>query len=88
MLTKLADKMPVQGGFAIVPIRPPNGKLLATGARSYSKNITLISTSENPTFEVVGTLPGVARESPSTILVGGRFVVGFGGNDDGYLNDL
>jgi len=75
----LKTKMPTSGGFCTVPIRLPNGKLLVAGALPYSKSITLISCEGKLAFEKIGDIPGRERCLTSIALIGGRFVIGFGG---------
>lgn len=87
-LTILNTCMPTTGGFYTLPIRVPGGKLLVAGANPYSKDITLISFDREPHFERIGSIPGMPRRSASLVLVGGRFVIGFGGFCGVWLNDL
>jgi len=87
-LKKLTTRMPTESGFCTVPIPLPNGKLLVAGADPPSRHIVSISCDEEPKFENVGEIPGEGRSLTSAVLVGGRFVVGFGGKDKEYLEDL
>jgi len=87
-MRKLKTEMPTRHVFRTVPIRIPDGKLLVVGALPGGTDITLISPDEEPTFERIGDIPGVARHSSSITLLADRFVVGFGGVNDNYLDDL
>jgi len=87
-MKKLEAKMPTGRGFCTIPIKVPGRKILVAGAYPCSKDIILISCNENPTFEKVGKIPGEARCWASTILFGERFVVGLGGWNGRWLDDL
>jgi len=85
-IRKLASKVPARWGLCTLPISTPCGELLAAGSFPRSKDITTIALNGEPTFQKVGEAPGVARRSGSLILLGERFVLGFGGS--GSLDDL
>jgi len=87
-MQKLATEMPAAGGFNSLPIRVSERRLLVAGAFPYSRDITLVISKENPRFEKIADIPGPARDSTSAVLVEERVMVGFGGHDRGYLNDL
>jgi len=88
-IRKLEKKMPKKKGFDTLPLRLPDGRLLVTGLHSCSKDITLISCYREPCFPKIGEIPGEKRCGASTVLVGKRFVVGFGGVRSGTnLADL
>jgi len=88
IMKKLVTRMPPDGGFCTLPLRLPNGKLVVAGAWPPSRDITLITCDEEPKFETIGKIPGERRHATSTALIGERFVVGFGGNCNHYLDDL
>jgi len=87
-LKKLSTTMPASQGFCAVPLRLPDGELLVAGARPWSRQLTLLSVDEEPTFKVIGNISGRARCYASTILLGERLVVGFGGYNGAALDDL
>lgn len=87
-IKRLDVEVPAKFGFSVTPIRLPDGKLLVAGADSDSPAIIQISCDGNPQFEKVGVIPGAARRRASSVLVRDRFVVGFGGQGDCYLDDL
>lgn len=87
-LTRMQTRFPVSGGFATVPTRLPDGRLIAAGSWPDSKDITVITVGEDLAFERVGTIPGVERDSASTILIGERFLVNTGGWRMAYLDDF
>ena len=87
-IRKLKTRMPTWGGFATVPIRIADGKLLAVGTNPESTDITLVHCDEKPQFEKIGDIPGEARRNTSSVLIGDRFVVGFGGRNINRLGDL
>lgn len=76
---KLEAQMPTISGFCTLPIALPGGELLVQGARPCSKDIWKIVTAGEPQFKTIAQMPGPVRESPSSILIGKRFVLGFGG---------
>jgi len=80
-MRKLTTEMPGDQGFGVVPLRLPDGRLFVAGAAwPESTDIVLITPNEEPTFEKVGEMPGVPRSGPSTILIGSRLVLSFGGS--------
>jgi len=87
-MKKLLSEMPTDWGFNTLPLCLPNGALLLAGADLPSTDITLLYSDDDPTFRKIGELPGPARCLTSTILIGDRFVVGFGGRADVCLDDL
>jgi len=90
VMRKLETRMPSGGGFRTVPLRLPNDRLLVAGSSSSStsRDITVILPHEEPRFEKAGEIAGPLRCETSTVLIGGRFVVGFGGCNYMYLDDL
>jgi len=87
-MTKHPDHFPVEGGFGTVPLRLPDGKFLVAGAKQKSTDITLITPGEHFHFEKAGDMPGEGMEKVSTILIGERFIVGFGGWNYKDTNDM
>lgn len=87
-MTKQAVTTRTDRGFGSVPIRLSNGELLVAGSIPESMGITRISCLEEPRFEHVGNIPGVSRCAASAILLGARFLVGFGGWNGSSLYDL
>jgi len=86
VMTKHPDHLPIKYGFCVPPLRLPDGRFLVAGGDPYSRAITLITPGEQFSFEKVGEMPGEERCGVSTILIGERFLVGFGGSDD--KNDM
>lgn len=84
---ELNTQMPTDYGFCTVPLRLSNGRLLVAGSDRESTDIVLIICDDEPRFEKIGDIPGKERCNSSTVLIGGRFVVGFGGSP-GPLDDL
>lgn len=75
--------------FRTLPICLPLGKLLMAGSADPSADITIAQPYPDLRLERVGSIPGVARFEASAVLVGERFVLGFGGfSSGGILNDL
>jgi len=87
-IRKLATTMPTEGGFCTVPLHTPDGKLFVAGASPASSDIMFITIDRDPTFEKIGSIPGRARWGASAILIGERFVLGFGGYNYNALDDL
>lgn len=90
-LARLSLKTPTRWGFCSLPTLLPSGELLAAGSFPRSTDITVLSLGDQPSFRKLGDAPGVARRSGSTILLKGRFVLGFGGSgsqDDLWIFDL
>lgn len=85
---KLQKQMPASGRFCGCPLRVSDGKVLVAGSFPLSKDIVMITPERNITFDTVGSVPGVARGWTSTVLLGDRFVAGFGGRSDMLHNDL
>jgi len=81
-MRRLETTMPSYGGFCSLPFCLPNGSLLVVGERLGSDDITLISCGEEPTFDIVGKVPRAKGCYTSLVLVGERFMVGFGGEED------
>jgi len=88
VMTKHSDHLPTEKGFGATPLRLPDGRLLAAGGCPSSTDITLIVPGERFSFEKIGDMPGEWRYCVSIILVKGRFLVGFGGNDDRYMDEM
>jgi len=93
VMTKHQDHLPTTDGLGAPPFRLPDGKLLAAERWTYSTNINLITVGEHFSFEKVGDMPGKGKCLVSTILIGERFVVGFGGQnyddaDEMWIFDL
>jgi len=65
--------------IGVSPLRLPDGSLLVAGQSRSSTAILLVTLEEQLCFQELGHIPGSGREEASTVLVGGRFVVGFGG---------
>jgi len=87
-MRKLATETPAAEGFATLPIRLPNDKLLVAGACPQTNDIILISCGDEPALEKVGEIPGEAKSMLSTVPLGDRFVVGFGGMGESPSDDL
>jgi len=81
-------RLPASEGFGVAPIRLPSGKWLAAGEWPISPDITLISYGKKLSFETIGKIPGAGRCFVTSILLGERFVAGFGGWDGRDSNDL
>jgi len=91
-------------GLSAVPLRLPGGKLLVAGSRGESTDgtdtvgttdsmaVTLVSLDNGVACERacerLGSISGPAREWTSTVLVGQRFAIGFGGYRGVPLGDL
>jgi len=80
VMTKHPDHLPIAGGFGAPPLPLSDGRFLEAGGRPSSTDITLITPGEQFFFEKIGDMPGFGRWFVSTILLGSRFVVGFGGS--------
>jgi len=80
--------VPTTYGFSAVPIRLPDGRLIAAGTNLGSRDIILISCDEEPHFEKIGEIPGPGRICPSGVPIRSRFVVGFGGFNHKRFRDL
>lgn len=87
-LLSLDSRSPAKDGFSCLPIRLSDGKLLVAGSHSYSTSITLITCSEEIQLEKVGDIPGLERRETSMILLAERFVLGFGGYNNFYTDDV
>ena len=87
-MRKLETQMLTEGGLRTLPIRLPDGKLLALGAFFPFIDVTLISCDEGLQFEKIGDIPGVKGKKASPVLVRNRFVVGFGGCNYGDTDEL
>jgi len=87
-MTLLPATAPTSWGFSTLPILLPDGRLLVAGAKPCSTDITLISMGEELRFERAGSMPGDKRWGTSAVLVGDRFVIGFGGEYTRFLGDL
>ena len=61
-IRKLETQMLTEGGLRTLPLRLPDGKLLAFGALFPFVDVTLISCDEGLQFEKVGDTPGVKGE--------------------------
>lgn len=90
---RLAALMPPKWSFFNLPIPISDGKTLVAGAWPPSTNILLLSHGDTLQSKRVGSIPGGARRSVSTVLLKDRFVVGFGGFnwdrfDDMWILDL
>jgi len=79
IMTKHLDHLPIGGGFGVAPLPLPDGRFLAAGGLPPLAAITLITPGEHFSFEKVGDMPGDGRSGVSMILIGERFLVGFGG---------
>jgi len=89
VMTKHPDHLPMRKGFVAVPLRLPDGRFLIAGGRPDLTDITVITVGERFSFEKIGNIPGEGRCDVSTIFIGGRFIVGFGGwNDEDNMNEL
>jgi len=88
LMTKHQDNVPMVKGFGAPPLLLPDGKFLAAGGCPYSTKITLITPGKRFSFEKIGDMPGEGRDSVSTILIGERFVVGFGGRKGKSVDDM
>jgi len=89
LMTKHPDYLPMLWRFRAPPLRLPDGRFLAAGGYPYSTDISLITPGEHFSFEKIGDIPGEERDSVSTILIGERFVVGFGGwHDKRHMDDM
>jgi len=86
VMTKHPDHLPVGDGFSATPLRLPDGRFLVAGGWPDSTSIVLITPGEQFSFEKVGDIPGEGRYGVSTILIGERFVLGFGGRNS--ANDI
>jgi len=84
VMTKHPDQLPVEEGFDTVPLGLPDRRFLAAGGCPSSTDITLITPGERFSFDKVGDMPGEGKDDVSTILIGERFVVGFGGRRRNY----
>jgi len=72
-----------------VPAYVEGDKLLVAGSNPASTDITLISSGWKIDFRTVGTIPGPPRSQASITLLGGRFLLGFGGRKgDAEFTDL
>jgi len=78
-MTKHSDHLPMAKGLGATPLLLPNRKFLMTGQFLSSTTILLLTMRKHLYFQELGDIPGTGREGASTVLVGGRFVVGFGG---------
>jgi len=88
-MKKLKTRIPDTGGFNNLPLHLPDGRLLVTeGWYPYDKGIIVITPGEVPAFEKIGEIPGQPRYWTSTVLIGGRFMVGFGGLNDSRPGDI
>jgi len=58
------------------------------GGRPSSKDITSITPGKRCSFEKIGDIPGEGRYCVSTILIGERFVLGFGGWRDVDIDEM
>jgi len=89
VMTMHSDRLPMRQGFQALPTRISGGRfLVAGGGRPCSTSVILITPGERFSFEVMGDMPGRGRDSVSTILIGERFVVGFGGWKGNYMDDM
>jgi len=87
-MRKFSTYMSADGEFRTLPLCLPDGKLLVAGKYPCSRSITLISGDAKPQFERIGEIPGRWRYRVSTVLLGERFVIGFGGKNKTPLDDL
>jgi len=87
-VAKHPDHLPMAEGFDAPPLRLQDGKFLAAGGWPPSRAITLITLGQRFSFEKIGDMPGKERSFVSIILVKERFVVGFGGWNDNYVDDM
>lgn len=78
-MTKLPATVPDRQGFMSLPTLLPDGNYLVVGSGEGSRNITKFSLGDKIKFKTVGKIPGLPRHSVPTILVEGRFLIGFGG---------
>ena len=76
--TKSEAKLPTIYGFGTLPLRLPDGRFLAAGTDPHSTDIYAITPGDELSFEKVGNFPGAGRCRVSTVLLGDRFVIGFG----------
>lgn len=85
-----AGRTPLPGGFCCQPAVTSDGRLLVAGGRPVTRAVCALAVDSSLTAEDLGELPGEARSRSSTVLVQGRFVVGFGGAVTGNkrLDDL
>jgi len=89
LLRKSLSNLPTPEGFGTVPIRLPDGRFLLGGARPRSRTITFISIKGDIfVFQKAGKVPGQERHGTPTVLIGKRFVVGFGGCAKDPLDEL
>jgi len=88
VMTKHPDHLPMTEGFGVLPLRLPAGRFLVAGGLLLSADITLITPGEHFSFEKIGDMSGKGRSYVSTALVEERFVVGFGGWDGDYQNNM
>ena len=77
-MRKLETRIPTNEGFCTLPIRPPDGNLLAAACTIHSLDFTLISCDDEPRFEEVRDTGEGAMRGALSALVGDRFVVGLG----------
>lgn len=83
-----ATRLPTESGFGAPPLCLPDGRLLAAGALPLSANIYIITAGDDLSFKEVGKFSGAGRYSVSTVLLGERFVIGFGGWAGNDINDM
>ena len=87
-LRKGAARVPQWRGFDTIPLCLPGGKLLILGSGPDAAGIFLLSCGERPGCERVGSVPGEAGRYASSVLVGGRFVLGFSGPEGHALDNF
>jgi len=79
VMTRHPGHLPLITGFGALPLRLPDGKLLLAGGWPSWTGIVLISTGKYFFPRKIGDIPGQWKCCVSTVLIGQRFVVGFGG---------
>jgi len=77
--TKYQTKLPFASGFLTLPLPLSGCEVLAVGGHPDSRNISCVTVGVSLSFVVIGNAPSPPRHNSSGVLLGGRFLVGFGG---------
>jgi len=88
VMRKRTARLAAKCGFGSHPLRLPDGRFLVTGEWLPSTTITAVTPGKRFPFEKIGDMPGEGRRDVSMILIGERFVVGFGGCHSDYVDDM
>jgi len=81
VMTSHSDVLPMDYEFGGPPLRLSSRRFLAVGEGPISTGIIAVTPGEHFSFKEIGDLPREGRYYGATILVAGRFVVRFGGDD-------